>query len=77
MIIAITGEVGLGKTTILRSYLERVDPKQLRTIYIFNANGNAHQPIGEPGGPCSAMHQPWLYEDGKYIGPPITEETST
>ncbi len=36
--VAITGEVGLGKTTILRSYLERVDPKQLRTIYIFNAN---------------------------------------
>ena len=36
--VAITGEVGLGKSTILRSYLERVDPKQLRTIYIFNAN---------------------------------------
>ena len=36
--VAITGEVGLGKTTILRAYLERVDPQQLRTICIFNAN---------------------------------------
>ena len=36
--VAITGEVGLGKTTILRSYLERIDQRQLKTIYIFNAN---------------------------------------
>ncbi|MDH3601844.1 MAG: AAA family ATPase [Candidatus Tectomicrobia bacterium] len=36
--VAITGAVGLGKTTILRSYLERIDPQQLRTICIFNAN---------------------------------------
>jgi general secretion pathway protein A len=36
--VAITGEVGLGKTTILRSYLERINSRQLRTIYIFNAN---------------------------------------
>ncbi len=36
--VVMTGEVGLGKTTILRSYLERVDPHQLRTICIFNAN---------------------------------------
>src|SRR5712691_4722778 len=36
--VALIGEVGLGKTTILRSYLERVDPAHLKTIYIFNAN---------------------------------------
>jgi general secretion pathway protein A len=36
--IAIIGEVGLGKTTILRSYLERIDEQLLKTIYIFNAN---------------------------------------
>jgi general secretion pathway protein A len=36
--IAMVGEVGLGKTTIMRSYLERVDPRQLRAICIFNAN---------------------------------------
>src|SRR5215813_3477811 len=36
--VALIGEVGLGKTTILRSYLERVDQSQLKTIYIFNSN---------------------------------------
>lgn len=36
--VALIGEVGLGKTTILRSYLERVDQAQLRAIYIFNSN---------------------------------------
>jgi general secretion pathway protein A len=36
--VAITGEVGLGKTTIMRSYMERVDTRQLHTICIFNAN---------------------------------------
>ena len=36
--VAIIGEVGLGKTTILRSYLERIDQHQLKTLYVFNAN---------------------------------------
>ena len=36
--VALLGEVGLGKTTILRSYLERVDQSQLKAIYIFNSN---------------------------------------
>src|SRR2546427_3063451 len=36
--VALVGEVGLGKTTILRSYLERVDQSQLKTIYIFHSN---------------------------------------
>lgn len=36
--ITITGEVGLGKTTVLRSYLEKIDLKQLRVAYIFNTN---------------------------------------
>jgi general secretion pathway protein A len=36
--VALIGEVGLGKTTILRSYLERVDQSQLKPIYIFNSN---------------------------------------
>jgi len=35
--IAITGEVGVGKTTIVRSYLDRTDPKKTRIVYIFNA----------------------------------------
>ena len=35
--VAITGDVGVGKTTILRSYLEGADKKHLKVIYIFNA----------------------------------------
>ncbi len=36
--ITITGEVGLGKTTIVRSYLERYDRKSIKTVLVFNAN---------------------------------------
>src|SRR4030043_383232 len=36
--VLITGEVGVGKTTILRSYLERIDKPKVKIIYIFNAN---------------------------------------
>lgn len=36
--IAIVGAVGVGKTTILRSYLEKIDRDRMKTIYIFNAN---------------------------------------
>jgi general secretion pathway protein A len=35
--ISITGEIGVGKTTILRSYLESADPEKLKVVYIFNA----------------------------------------
>ena len=34
--IAITGEVGVGKTMILRSYLDKVVPEKQKTIYILN-----------------------------------------
>jgi type II secretory pathway predicted ATPase ExeA len=34
--IAITGEVGVGKTLILRAYLKTVDNNKQKTIYIFN-----------------------------------------
>ena len=34
--VAVTGEVGTGKTTVLRSYLEQADPGQILTIYLFN-----------------------------------------
>ena len=36
--VAIVGEVGVGKTTIIRSFLDRIDKQNVRTIYIFNAN---------------------------------------
>jgi general secretion pathway protein A len=36
--VALTGEAGLGKTTIVRSYLDLVKREQLRVVYIFNSN---------------------------------------
>jgi general secretion pathway protein A len=36
--IAVTGEVGVGKTTILRAFLERIDQGQTKVIYLLNAN---------------------------------------
>lgn len=36
--VLITGEVGVGKTTILRSYLEDIDRSKLKILYIFNSN---------------------------------------
>src|SRR5215813_5606347 len=35
--VLITGEVGVGKTTILCAYLDQVNPAQLKTIFIPNA----------------------------------------
>ncbi len=35
--IAITGEVGTGKTTIVRSFLDQIDPEEILPVYIFNA----------------------------------------
>jgi general secretion pathway protein A len=35
--VAIIGAVGVGKTTILRSYLDIADKKHLKIIYMFNA----------------------------------------
>lgn len=34
--IAIFGEVGVGKTTIIRSYLDQIDKQALKAIYILN-----------------------------------------
>jgi len=36
--ILIIGAVGVGKTTILRAYLEKADKNKLRIIYLFNSN---------------------------------------
>jgi len=41
--IAVVGEVGVGKTTVLRSYLENTDHDNLTTVYVFNANVSFQQ----------------------------------
>jgi general secretion pathway protein A len=35
--VAITGDVGVGKTTVLRTYLESAEKSQLKIVYVFNA----------------------------------------
>ena len=37
-IIAVTGEVGTGKTTLLRSLLGSADPERLKSAYVYNPN---------------------------------------
>jgi len=41
--IAIIGEVGTGKTSVLRAYLERKAPQKQKTIYIFNPVLSFHE----------------------------------
>lgn len=36
--VAITGGVGVGKTTVVRAYLEKAAGKDLRFVYVFHAN---------------------------------------
>jgi general secretion pathway protein A len=36
--VAIIGEVGVGKTTVIRAFIEKTNRKTVRTIYIFNPN---------------------------------------
>ncbi len=36
--VAITGEVGVGKTTVIRAFLEKVDRRNLRAVYVFDSN---------------------------------------
>jgi len=36
--IVLTGEVGTGKTTILRSYLDRADRDEIECVYVFDPN---------------------------------------
>ena len=40
--IAVTGDVGVGKTTILRSYLHLKQREPFKTVYVFNSNLTFH-----------------------------------
>lgn len=44
--IALTGEVGTGKTTILRTLLTRLDPEKYRSALIFNPCMSGEQLLG-------------------------------
>jgi len=56
--VVITGEAGVGKTTILRAYLDKADKHHLKIVYIFNSNVTfkgllkmIFQELGLDGGP--------------------------
>ncbi len=36
--LSITGEVGSGKTTVLRAYLDQIDTHKIKVVYLFNPN---------------------------------------
>jgi general secretion pathway protein A len=36
--VALTGEVGTGKTTVLRAYMRHIKKKPIRAVYLFNSN---------------------------------------
>jgi general secretion pathway protein A len=36
--VALTGEVGTGKTTVLRAYMRHIKNKPIRSVYLFNSN---------------------------------------
>jgi general secretion pathway protein A len=36
--LSITGEVGSGKTTVLRAYLDQIDTDKIKVVYLFNPN---------------------------------------
>ena len=40
--VAIVGEVGVGKTTLLRSFLEKANRERLKIIYVFHSNISFH-----------------------------------
>ena len=65
-LVAVTGEVGVGKTTILRSYLEGTDPAKIRIVYIFNAALSfgklMKQIVSELGIPAVDMDLPHLID---------------
>ncbi len=67
--VVITGEVGVGKTTIVRSYLERVAKQKTKIIYIFNANvsfGNLLKTIYKELGLDARTDDPVEMLDGLY-----------
>jgi general secretion pathway protein A len=36
-VIAVTGAVGVGKTTILKSYMAQIDTQRIRLVYVYNS----------------------------------------
>jgi len=80
--ICLTGEVGCGKTTVLKALLERSDPERVKVVYLYNPELSfedllraVFEELGlEPAGDDTAaavrrlhLHLIELYEQGKHV----------
>jgi general secretion pathway protein A len=69
--IVITGEVGVGKTTVLRHSLRRLDPEVSAIVYVLQPALTPHQLLTfiweELMGETDPVHQPWSADTGEVI----------
>ncbi|NIA14605.1 MAG: AAA family ATPase [Nitrospiraceae bacterium] len=57
--VTLTGEVGTGKTTILRSYLKKLDRDEVRPIYLFNPDLTFRELL------CMLLHEMGMDSEGR------------
>lgn len=69
--IVITGEVGVGKTTVLRHSLRRLDPANSAIVYVLQPALTPHQLLTfiweELSGEADPIPQPWAADTGELI----------
>jgi general secretion pathway protein A len=69
--IVITGEVGVGKTTVLRHSLRRLDPGISAIVYVLQPGLTPHQLLTfiweELMGETDPVHEPWSADTGEVI----------
>ncbi|MGH6990823.1 MAG: ExeA family protein, partial [Stellaceae bacterium] len=69
--VVITGEVGVGKTTVLRYCLRRLDPRQAVIVYILQPALTPHQLLAllwqELSESDAEAHAPWTQDTGELI----------
>lgn len=69
--IVITGEVGVGKTTVLRHSLRRLDPATSAIVYVLQPALTPHQLLTfiweELSGETDPTQQPWAADTGELI----------
>ena len=57
--VTLTGEVGTGKTTVLRSYLKKLDREEARPIYLFNPDLTFRELL------CMLLHEMGMESEGR------------
>jgi general secretion pathway protein A len=69
--IVVTGEVGVGKTTVLRHSLRRLDPATSTIVYVLQPALTPHQLLTfiweELSGETDPVPQPWAADTGELI----------